>query len=1153
MTASARPEGATLALPLRADAGTAAVLASPAGIEVELTPAGDVRALRAPDDLLVNQYQPGAHDPATGGLYLRRTTEAGTEAVALVGSRSSATCTVADGVARWDGSGLGARWTVTLVLDAVAMAWVWRIDLSADGAAGAAGVTGGAGERAVYDVAALQDLSLAPRQMAQSSEAYVSQYVAHRLEQDERYGRVVLSRQTMAAAPVLPLAAFAIVEGAAAAGTDAFDLVTPGARSGATPAFLTGEPWPDRVRQHEMSTAGLLSRSLDLTIPATLHVAGRFWADHRDAMTDVLPGLGDDVARLVQAAADAVAPEPAETGDERSLLATAPVLTGDSLSDDELAALGDGLLHVERDADGGLLSFFTTTGAHVVRGEKDLALDRPHGHVLLAGDSLDPQRPTLSTTVYAHGVVSSHTVLGNTSFDRLTSVHRNHLNLLRSNGVRVLVRHEGTWQLLGQPSAFVLDIGEARWVYRLGAQTVEVRTVAAASSDALLTEITTTVPADVLVTTDVDLADAGWQAELLDEAGTVLRFRPAADSNVARHHDALTYAMTVSTGTVLGGDGPLFADGADRGTSVVTALATGATSVRLAVTADLAGGSVAVPAGADVVTHGLDAATEAAGHRATLAELTRGLRVDAGSRFAELEVLAPWWAHDGRVHFLVPHGLEQYSGAAWGTRDVSQGPFELMLGAGRFETCRDIIVRVLSRQAVDGSFPQWFMFDDYAEVLQDHSHGDIPVWPLFALGQYLRATGDLSILDAVTPFRDGGDATVLEHVATLVEHQATHRVPGTALPAYGDGDWDDTLQPARREMRAGMASTWTSALLYQALTLAAGQLAGTPRDEVTELAARMEQMAADLKADIRTIAMPGGITAGFVTVNDGEVVPVIHPQDASTGLTYRLIPMTRMMIAGVFEPEEVVRHEAIVREHLHFPDGVRLTNKPARFADGQVESFLRAEQAAFFGREVGLMYAHAHIRWTEALASVGRADMGTELLRLSPIGMRERVPSALPRQRTCFTSSSDGAFPDRYTAARDFDKLRTGEVPTADGWRVYSSGPGIFLRQLLQNLLGLDERHDALVVAPTLAPEDDGLEIEIVLAGRRRTVRYVVDPAASGVSVALDGVAAPTTPVAHRYRTPGASLPLAVLGEAAVVEITTPAGTPAGHVPGATR
>mgnify|MGYP003495224976 FL=1 len=93
------------------------------------------------------------------------------------------------------------------------------------------------------------------------------------------------------------------------------------------------------------------------------------------------------------------------------------------------------------------------------------------------------------------------------------------------------------------------------------------------------------------------------------------------------------------------------------------------------------------------------------------------------------------------------------------------------------------------------------------------------------------------------------------------------------------------------------------------------------------------------------------MSAGFVTVSDGVAKPVIHPQDSSTGLTYRLIPMTQLMAAGVFDAEEARRHEALIRERLLFPDGVRLTDRPTRFADGEVESFLRAEQAAFFGRE----------------------------------------------------------------------------------------------------------------------------------------------------------------------------------------------------------
>lgn len=31
-----------------------------------------------------------------------------------------------------------------------------------------------------------------------------------------------------------------------------------------------------------------------------------------------------------------------------------------------------------------------------------------------------------------------------------------------------------------------------------------------------------------------------------------------------------------------------------------------------------------------------------------------------------------WYTHNMLVHYASPHGLEQYSGAAWGTRDVCQ-------------------------------------------------------------------------------------------------------------------------------------------------------------------------------------------------------------------------------------------------------------------------------------------------------------------------------------------------------------------------------------------------------------------------------------------------------------------------------------------------
>ena len=131
----------------------------------------------------------------------------------------------------------------------------------------------------------------------------------------------------------------------------------------------------------------------------------------------------------------------------------------------------------------------------------------------------------------------------------------------------------------------------------------------------------------------------------------------------------------------------------------------------------------------------------------------------------------PWFVHNALIHYLSPRGLEQYSGGGWGTRDVCQGPLELMLALGRCEPVRDILLRVFKQQNPDGDWPQWFMFfDRERNIRPNDSHGDIVFWPVLALAQYLIASADKDILDVLVPFfhPDGDDnaekATVWQHV-----------------------------------------------------------------------------------------------------------------------------------------------------------------------------------------------------------------------------------------------------------------------------------------------------------------------------------------------------------------------------------------------------
>ncbi len=133
--------------------------------------------------------------------------------------------------------------------------------------------------------------------------------------------------------------------------------------------------------------------------------------------------------------------------------------------------------------------------------------------------------------------------------------------------------------------------------------------------------------------------------------------------------------------------------------------------------------------------------------------------------------------------------------------------------------------------------------------------------------------------------------------------------------------------------------------------------------------------------------------------------------------------MTRGIIAGLFTPEQARHHLQLIREHLLFPDGVRLMDRPVRYRGGPQQLFRRAESAAFFGREIGLMYVHAHLGYGEALAVLGEADALWEaLLVVNPIAVTDRLANGSLRQRNAYFSSSDAAFSDRYQAEREWER-----------------------------------------------------------------------------------------------------------------------------------
>lgn len=239
----------------------------------------------------------------------------------------------------------------------------------------------------------------------------------------------------------------------------------------------------------------------------------------------------------------------------------------------------------------------------------------------------------------------------------------------------------------------------------------------------------------------------------------------APDTDVGRRFPGGCFRLVASEGTVIesvGRDELLFTDAVSRGRHFLCLVTAASSALNLSIE-----GHLIEPAGTcdvgfwDSVAGGLSIASANSG---------------AAERVAEI---FPWFVQNALVHYLSPRGLEQFSGGGWGTRDVCQGPVELMLGLGRSGPVRDILLRVFRQQNPDGDWPQWFMFFERERGIRPgDSHGDIVYWPVLALAEYLLATGDAAVLDERVPFfhHEGPDvgenATVSAHVAREgVQHE----------------------------------------------------------------------------------------------------------------------------------------------------------------------------------------------------------------------------------------------------------------------------------------------------------------------------------------------------------------------------------------------
>lgn len=1093
-----------LSLKLRATADFGLMeLPSPGGLHAQLLPSGALHALRH-QGTLINQLLPGPAEDGLFRLLLRWHNADGPSGwVPLVGPGLNFSRT-GPASAGWTTSTVsGLECSTVLQLHPRHSAWAWRIR-----------VRNTAATSRRIDVLQAQDLGLADESAVRTNEAYTSQYIDLSPVRDDVFGWVILARQNQAmAGGRFPWLALACAGGAAEFCTDGVQFFGADHRLTGEPAAARLPALPSKRLQYEFALAGLQSRIRELAPGAATEFVfvARYLENHPAASGPADLALLRELLPADWIGADAVTPLVRDPSAQcASVFMSSAWQHGDTPAEADWNAWFPGARrHEERGPGGEMLSFFHGAGTHVVSRKKEAAIARPHGHILRSGPFHWIDADQFGVTCYAAGIFGAQAYLGNPSFTRLLSVVRNALNVVRASGQRVFIRRDtGDWRQLGIPSAFVLQPGEVRWIYRLGAELIEARVRCARELSASVLElrVVTGQACEFLVTHQLVAGSAEFEhageARVFAEAGWI-GIVPGKQSLMGRHQPGACFALAAAapdTLATVGGDGPLYPDGIERGGPYAT--------LRSEPTRDFGVIMLGTHAGAASLPAAIAAAraelTKPARPHAPMVPLHRLTGADPG--VARLNEVVPWFAHNAAIHFTAPHGLEQCGGAAWGVRDVCQGSVEWLLSAGEFAIVRRVLTAVFQQQychhpkdpAVAGCWPQWFMFPPFHFIQQTHSHGDVCFWPVKALCDYVEASDDFGFLSTTLGYTDpehftstGPAETLWAHCDRVVAHCEARFIPGVALVNYGDGDWDDTLQPADPAMRTRMVSAWTVGLAYQTFR----QLAEVSRRAgETARAARLDGLLARMRGDFAARAMPDGVVAGFlISEPGGRFRPLLHPADQVTGIRYRLLPMTRSILAELFTPGEARSHAALIESELRFTDGVRLMSEPAVYHGGLEKLFKRADTAANVGREIGLQYVHAHLRYAEAMAKLGDADrLWAALQVINPVGLEHVLPIAVARQSNVYFSSSDADFADRVEAAARWPELRAGRVPVRGGWRLYSSGPGLYLHKVRTCLLGLRESFGDIVFDPVLPRSLDGLVAEVTLCGRPVTVSFRV-------------------------------------------------------------